>query len=260
MNPKYHPDYHRRAIRSVVQATEAAAAGNRTAAEEHLKSAQTWSQANAEHIAKAGGDANGAQAYLNSAEVHFDRIRSLLGRKLAKSTPQLKGPAASAFQGRMRGEGSPAAVVGRTRPQAGYDYKKLHELSSEDQTLAHHKFASKDMAAHQYPVDKETGRLAHAGRSLLPQIAKPEAGSYPQLAATPKIRAGMGVDIHPSSGLRHGFGVVEGPSVHAPGHMSVRVGPSQFVIAREEHLTPRATKGRVEKALKVISDIRKRLK
>jgi hypothetical protein len=263
MSYGWHPDFHRRAVENIVAADRMAKEGKIAMAKHHVAQARVWIDHNVVYLKGKGQNAE-ANTYASLAEEHLNRIERIAksedkGSLMKVSTPQLKGSAGEAFRRRMGGELESKATVGKVTPSSQYHYKKLHELSAEDQTLAHHKFGSKEMASHEYPTHLGTGRLVHSGRIPLRQ-PRAEASSYPVLHPEPRVKAGMGVDIHPSSGLTHRFGIVEGPSVHNPGSMNVRVGHKSYAHIKEEHLTPRKPKGRIEKALSALCDLKKREK
>jgi hypothetical protein len=257
----WHPVYHKKALDSIVYATKLANEGRSQEAEKHLQSARTFVQANADYIASLGEHKEAAE-YTEAANQHIDRIQKILKKStpagdLKKATPQLKGPAAEAFQAKMRGEDAPMQV-GHARRASEYSYKKFHELEPADQKLAHYKFGSRDMASHEYPTHPDTGKLAHAAR--VPLQMKTKVESYPEISAAPTLKPGIGVDISSVAGVPHRFGVVEGPSIYQPSSVNVRVGPAahQVHAIPTMHLKARMPKNTIEKALKVLCDLRKK--
>jgi hypothetical protein len=271
---------HKRAIEHIVEATKEAGRGNHDAAEHHLNSALTWADMHAEKHRKAG-KRDEANAYMEGVQYHVNRVRS--HRKTLKSSSDqcdkdhsklskeghcetcgfmhksdlekrsFPSMSSSPTFGSIKSE---SMKVGSPKKDTRYDYKDVADLHPHDQKLAQEKWGS-GTGSYQYPVDRSTGRLAHATR--VPTSKTPQAGgkAFKELSEQHRPGATVRIQGHPTHEGK--LGIVRGSHPEFPGKVAVQVGATEqhkiYVEPKQVRMSKAET--RFEKALITSYNIRK---
>jgi hypothetical protein len=174
------------------------------------------------------------------------------------------------YMGKSEDDEDPVSKIDQTwslkpKQDPRFHYKKIHELHPDDQLEAQNKYGKhvkENMGRFLYPVDKLSGRLAHAAVKPFEGKTAPAAGptSYGVKELKPEHTKGASVRIHaPNTPLHGKLGIMAGSHPEIPGKVGVQVGPSQahihYVEPHQVHLSKPVTK--VEKALISLHNIRK---
>lgn len=278
---------HQHAINHIVLATKRAQENNDKAADYHINSAKTFAEMHKEQLIRQGRKQE-ADEYMNGIDDHISRVNSIRQKHIKKSEKKCaldhskikKGEQCkcgymnkSLKKGFLPPEPKlPKLVqrdfvsatekqrVGTPKQHPKYDYKRIDELHPHDQMLAQERFSGKDHGKYKYPVDKETGRLAHAPRAPLAGDApKAQPHSYKEIQEHHK--PGSNVEIRGVPGHHGRFGIVSPSSPYMPGKIAVQVGASSHekVFVEPHQVVPRLPKTKIEKAIVALVSLRKAL-
>lgn len=289
MSLNKHRNFHEMAIEHIVLAHHCANEGKEHEMTSHWQEALS-SAGHYMRVLKLQGKHQEAKDYIQGVEHHGERIRTLLGRRMQKvecthdhsklakevactgcgymnkseAIEKADRPMTSASPARkeMNSKGALDTKMHLTKPKQDprYNYKKIHELHPEDQQHAQNKYSNdvkQNQGRYLYPVDKQSGRLAHAA-------VAPYEGTHHPVASTnqlkPEHTKGASVRINSAGHEHHGkLGIMRGAHPDIPGKVGVQVGPhaahTVYVQPHEVHVSNPKTK--VEKALISLNNIRK---
>lgn len=258
---------HELAISHIVDASRHASEGRHDESAYHIKAAETHAKMHHENL-KAMGRGDEAKEYLSGISDHINRIQNLRGKikkseKCEEDHKKLKKQCNSCgyMVKVIKKAESPFSLErrksGKPKQDSRYDYKPIHELHPHDQQLAQQKFGGKDIGSHEYPVDKQTGRLVHGTRAPFggkaPQAAR---ANYKQIKPEHKPGTPVRITGHQLEGK---LGIVGASHPLMSGKIAVQIGPSEHhkVYVEPHQVKLSRPTGKVEKALVTLHNIKK---
>lgn len=263
---------HELALEHLIMATSSADTGNKEGTKHHLDEAKLYAECHEKRLV-AQGQKKGSSEYMDQFGAHALRVSNLLNTRMNKSQcsqDHSKMTAKCQDCGYMiktdvaleKGTGAMKQArwnVSKPPQDRRYDYRSINNLHSDDQMKVHHQYGNRDMGHYEYPVDKQTGRLAVANRAPSNRIEPPEAraSSY-QLK--PEHKVGASVRINAPGEKHHGrLGIVHQPHPALPGKIPVQIGHSEHhkVYLEPHQLKPSRAVTKIEKALVSLYAIRK---
>jgi hypothetical protein len=261
---------HELAISHIVLATQEAQKGNAFRAKSHVSQAKKFADTHVNGL-KMVGMHDEANKYLKAFQDHVKRVETLLNTKAAKKSEcsedhsLVKTCTKCGYMNKSDDldKIEPKMQIKSPGQDPRYKYKAIHELSSEDQARAYHKFQNKEMGRYLYPVD-ESGTLVHGTRAPMPKdkiiAPKPLSAEYQQLK--PHHLRDSAVRINAPGHPAHGkLGIVQGSNPMQGGKIEVKMGTGSSQVAHfhPDQVQPSRPTNKIEKALVAYWSIQKAL-
>lgn len=251
------------AIESIVVATEHAQKGDSANMEQSLKEAKIYSDMHSNKLSMQGRH-DESKVYKKGLDDHYSRIRNICK---AVSDDLSVRKSADDFSTKPKYGYNTGSIenmkVKRPSKDARYDYKAFGDLHPEDRTAAVKQYVGGRPEAHEYPVDKQSGRLVNGKRVPSPQsekasIAKPNKTSY-GTGIKPRFQEGMAVRVKAEGPHKGKLGIVRRDNPAFPGRTMVQVGHKDFMVDNfhESDLEHSHPQSRVEKAMITLWNIEK---
>lgn len=219
------------ALSHMWRAEAKARTGNRLAYETHIKKAHVH-VGNHVKALTVDGKHDEAVSFNTAAQRYLKHIDSLIKESEEKVAANRAEDAAAASERKQSGGGGFGKSERLKKSfNPNYDYKHYHDLSAEDRVRAAHAFNERDMESHYYPVDRDSGELAHAPRFTADMLRRrgvsvsaPKSKVAPAKLIPANQRVGARVRVNSPDHPHHGrSGIVQIPHPSMMDKVNVRV-------------------------------------